>query len=149
LESAQVISLCQENAIVKKLSRPDTPPIASRRKGDECELFDLSNPISTGSFVLQYNGTRRGELIFAQQPNTTKSNSAQQPNTTESNSAQQPTTTESNSAQELVMLDITGKVVFKTNVVVNGNPIEIKFSDLASGVYVVLVGEERMRLIVE
>ena len=49
----------------------------------------------------------------------------------------------------LVMLDITGKVVFKTNVVLNSNPIEIKFGDLASGVYVVLVGDERMRLIVE
>jgi hypothetical protein len=49
----------------------------------------------------------------------------------------------------LVMLDITGKVVLKTNVVLNSNPIEIKFGDLASGVYVVVVGDERLRLIVE
>jgi hypothetical protein len=33
--------------------------------------------------------------------------------------------------------------------VVNSNPVEIKFGDLASGVYVVMVGEERMRLILE
>jgi hypothetical protein len=85
------------------------------------------NPTSTGSFVLQYNASRRGELIFAQEP----------------------TTTELTFAKELVMMDITGKVVFKTNVVVNNNPIEIKFGDLASGVYVVMVGDERMRLVVE
>ena len=74
------------------------------------------NPTATGSFVLQYNGARRGELIFA---------------------------------QELVMMDITGKVVFRQQVVLNGNAVEVKFGDLASGVYVVMVGEERMRLIVE
>ncbi len=51
--------------------------------------------------------------------------------------------------KELVMIDITGKVVFKTNVVVSGNAVEVKFGDLASGVYVVMVGEERLRLIVE
>jgi hypothetical protein len=74
------------------------------------------NPTATGSFVLQYNSSRRGELIFA---------------------------------QELVMMDITGKVVLKTNVVVNSNPIEIKFGDLATGVYVVMVGDQRLRLVVE
>jgi Secretion system C-terminal sorting domain len=116
--------------------------------------------MATGSFVLQYNGSRRGESIFAQEPSTTESTIAQEPSTTESTIAQEPTTTESTIAQEpsttestfaqeLVMMDITGKVVFKTNVVVNGNPIEIKFGDLASGVYVVMVGDERLRLIVE
>jgi FG-GAP-like repeat/Putative metal-binding motif/Secretion system C-terminal sorting domain len=85
------------------------------------------NPTTTESFVLQYNGSRRGESIFAQEP----------------------TTTESIFAQELVILDITGKVVFKTNLVMNSNPIEIKFGDLATGVYVVMVGDERLRLIVE
>jgi hypothetical protein len=85
------------------------------------------NPTITGGFVLQYNVSRRGELLFAQEP----------------------TTTESTFAQELVMLDITGKVVFKTNVAVNSNPVEIKFGDLASGVYVVMVGDERLRLVVE
>jgi hypothetical protein len=96
------------------------------------------NPTATGSFVLQYNGTRRGEWIFAQEPTTS-----------ESNSDREPTTTESTFAQELVMMDISGKVVFQQQVVLNGNPVEIEFGGLASGVYVVMVGEERMRLIVE
>jgi hypothetical protein len=96
------------------------------------------NPTATGSFVLQYNGTRRGEWIFAQEPTIT-----------ESTSAQEPTTTESNSAQELKMMDITGKVVYQQQVVLNSNPIEITFGHLASGVYVVIVGEERLRLVVE
>ncbi len=78
------------------------------------------NPTSTGSFVLQYNGPRRGELIFAQESMT-----------------------------ELVMLDITGKVVFKTQVVLDGNADEIDFGNLSSGVYVVMVGEECMRLVVQ
>jgi hypothetical protein len=107
------------------------------------------NPTATGSFVLQYNGSRRGESIFAQEPTTTESNSAQEPTTTESTYAQEPTTTESTSAQELKMMDITGKVVYHQQVVLNGNAVEIKFGDLASGVYLVMVGEERMRLIVE
>jgi hypothetical protein len=47
-------------------------------------------------------------------------------------------------AQELVMMDITGKVVFKTNVVMNSNPVEIKFGDLSTGVYVVMVGDQRL-----
>ena len=77
------------------------------------------NPTSTGSFVLEYNGPRRGELIFAQEPTTTESIFAQE------------------SAQELVMMDITGKVVFKTNLVLNGNVAEINFGDLESGLYLV------------
>ena len=93
------------------------------------------NPTATGSFVLQYNGTRRGESIFAQET------------TTESTVPQEPTTMES--TQELVMMDITGKVVYQQQVVLNGNAVEIKFGELASGVYVVMVGEERMRLIIE
>ncbi len=96
------------------------------------------NPTTTGSFVLQYNGIRRGEWIFTQEPTASESTIAQDPNTTESAVT-----------KELVMLDITGKVVFKTNVVIDSNPIEIKFGDLASGLYVVMVGDERMRLVVE
>jgi hypothetical protein len=96
------------------------------------------NPTATGSFVLQYNGTRRDELIFAQEPTTS-----------ESNSDREPTTSESTFAQELVMMDISGKVVFQQQVVLKDNPVEIEFGGLASGVYVVMVGEERMRLIVE
>ncbi len=84
------------------------------------------NPTATGSFVLQYNGPRRGELTFAPDPTT------------------EPTFTE-----ELVMMDITGKVVFKTQVVIEANVVEIEFGSLASGVYVVMVGEERLRLVVE
>ncbi len=75
------------------------------------------NPTSTGSFVLQYNGSRRGELIFAQESMT-----------------------------ELIMMDITGKVVFKTNVVLNGNIAEIHFGDLEAGLYLVDFGGERSRL---
>ena len=69
------------------------------------------------SFVLQYNGARRDELIFAQESMT-----------------------------ELVMMDITGKVVFKTNVVLNGNIAEINFGDLESGLYLVDFGGERSRV---
>jgi hypothetical protein len=116
-----------------------TPLLSLRAGGEMNASYSIyPNPTATGSFVLQYNGSRRGELIFAQEPSTTESTVAQEPNTTESTFA-----------QELVMMDITGKVVLKTNVVVNSNPIEIKFGDLASGVYVVIVGEERMRLIIE
>jgi hypothetical protein len=83
------------------------------------------NPTSTSSFVLQYNGLRMSELTFAPDATT------------------EPTFTE-----ELVMMDITGKVVFKTNVVVSGGIVEIEFGYLASGVYMVMVGEERLRLVV-
>jgi hypothetical protein len=112
------------------------PPRLSLRAGGEmnASYSIYPNPTSTGSFVLQYNGSRRGELIFAQET------------ATESNSAQEPTATESTFAQELVMMDITGKVVFKTNVVVNSNPIEIKFGDLESGLYLIDFGGERSRL---
>jgi hypothetical protein len=75
------------------------------------------NPTATGSFVLQYNDARRGELIFAQESMT-----------------------------ELVMMDITGKVVFKTNVLMNGNIAEIHFGDLESGLYLVDFGGERIRV---
>ncbi len=75
------------------------------------------NPTATGSFVLQYNGPRRGEWTFAQE-----------------------------SMMELVMMDITGKVVFKTNVVLNGNIAEIHFGDLESGLYLVDFGGERTRV---
>jgi hypothetical protein len=85
------------------------------------------NPTASGSFVLQYNGPRRGELIFAQDA------------TTELIFAQE-------SMMELVMMDITGKVVFKTNVVWNGNATEINFGDLESGLYLIDFGGERSRL---
>ena len=91
------------------------------------------NPTSSGSFVLHYNSPRRGELTFA--PDAT----------TESIFAQEPAT-EFESAQELVMMDITGKIVFKTNVVLNGNIAEIHFGDLESGLYLVDFGGERSRV---
>ncbi len=81
------------------------------------------NPTSTGSFVLNYNSSRRGEWTFALDAET------------------EPTFTE-----ELVMMDITGKVVFKTNVVLNGNIAEIHFGDLEAGLYLVDFGGERSRL---
>jgi hypothetical protein len=85
------------------------------------------NPTTTGSFVLQYNGSRRGESIFAQES----------------------TTTDLPIVEELKMMDITGKVVYQQQVVLNGNAVEIKFGNLATGVYVVMLGEERLRLVVE
>ncbi len=138
-----------------------TPLLSLRAGGEMSASYSIyPNPTATGSFVLQYNGSRRGESIFAQEPTatestiaqeptTTESTIAQEPTTTESTIAQEPTTTESASAQELVMFDITGKVVYQQQVVLNGSPVEIKFGDLASGVYVVMVGEERIRLIIE
>jgi hypothetical protein len=82
------------------------------------------NPTTTGSFVLQYNGYRRGESIFAQEPSTT----------------------ESIFAQELKMLDITGKVVYQQQVVLNGNAVEVQFGDLANGIYLVEFGNEHKRI---
>ncbi len=75
------------------------------------------NPTSTGSFVLQYNEQETGN---------------------------EETSDEDRS--ELVMMDITGKVVFKTNVVLNGNIAEIHFGDLEAGLYLVDFGGERSRL---
>ena len=92
------------------------------------------NPTASGSFVLEYNGPRRGELIFAQEPTTTESIFAQEP------------MTELESAPELIMMDITGKVVFKTSVVLNGNVAEIHFGDLESGLYLIDFGGERKRV---
>jgi hypothetical protein len=113
-----------------------TPLLSLRAGGEMNAIYSIyPNPTTTGSFVLQYNGTRRGESIFAQET------------TTESTVPQEPTTTES--TQELKMMDITGKVVYQQQVVLNGNAMEIQFGELASGVYVVMVGEERLRLIVE
>lgn len=51
--------------------------------------------------------------------------------------------------KSIQMMDITGKVVFQTQVVMNNNTMEIEFGNLASGVYVLIVGEERIRLVVE
>ena len=44
------------------------------------------------------------------------------------------------------MMDIMGKVVFKTNVVLNGNLAEVHFGDLESGLYLVDFGGERSRV---
>jgi hypothetical protein len=91
------------------------PPLLSLRAGGEMNASYLiyPNPTATGSFVLQYNGSRRGELIFA---------------------------------QELVMMDITGKVVCQQQVVLNGNAVEVQFGDLESGLYLVDFGGERSRV---
>jgi hypothetical protein len=50
---------------------------------------------------------------------------------------------------QIAIMDIAGKVVFKTQVVMNSNAVEVNYGYLASGVYVVMVGEERVRLVVE
>ena len=99
------------------------PPLLSLRAGGESYAI-YPNPTATGSFVLHYNASRRGESIFAQEP----------------------TTTESTFAQELVMMDITGKVVYQQQVVLNSNAVEVQFGDLASGLYFVSIGKYRMRL---
>ena len=51
--------------------------------------------------------------------------------------------------KQIVITDITGKIVFQSQVVMNGNSIEVEFRDLATGMYMVMVGEERLRLVVE
>ncbi len=51
--------------------------------------------------------------------------------------------------KQIVITDITGKMVFQSQVVMNGNSVEVEFGDLATGMYLVMVGEERIRLIVE
>ncbi len=51
--------------------------------------------------------------------------------------------------KQIVITDITGKMVFQSQVVMNGNAVEVEFGDLATGMYLVMVGEERLRLVVE
>ncbi len=51
--------------------------------------------------------------------------------------------------KQIVITDITGKIVFQSQVVMNGNSVEVEFGDLATGMYLVMVGEERVRLIIE
>jgi hypothetical protein len=46
----------------------------------------------------------------------------------------------------VTILDITGKTVFKQNIVLNNNKSMIEFGNLADGVYMVTIGEERKRL---
>jgi hypothetical protein len=91
-----------------------TPLLSLRAGGEMNTSYSIyPNPTSSGSFVLQYNGARRGEWIFA---------------------------------QELVMMDITGKVVCQQQVVLNGNAVEVQFGDLESGLYLVDFGGERSRV---
>ena len=95
------------------------PPLLSLRAGVEMNsIYAIyPNPTATGSFVLQYNIQEKGDEGTGDEVR-----------------------------RELVMMDITGKVVFKTNVVLNGNIAEIHFGDLDSGLYLVDFGGERMRL---
>jgi hypothetical protein len=51
--------------------------------------------------------------------------------------------------KQIAITDITGKMVFQSQVVMNSNSIEVEFGDLATGMYMVMVGEERLRLVVE
>jgi hypothetical protein len=51
--------------------------------------------------------------------------------------------------KQIVITDITGKMVFQSQVVMNGNSVEVEFGDLATGMYLVMVGDERLRLVVE
>jgi hypothetical protein len=91
-----------------------TPLLSLRAGGEMNASYSIyPNPTATGSFVLQYNSSRRDELIFA---------------------------------QELVMMDITGKVVCQQQVVLNGNAVEVQFGDLESGLYLVDFGGERSRV---
>ena len=83
----------------------------------ENRIILYPNPTTTGSFVLQYNEQETGDEE-----------------------------TSNEERRELVMMDITGKVVFKTNVLLNGNIAEIHFGDLESGLYLVDFGGERTRV---
>jgi hypothetical protein len=60
-----------------------------------------------------------------------------------------PSNTSDEEVKDIQMMDITGKVVYQTQVVMNGNGVEIEFGNLACGVYVVMVGGERLRLVVQ
>lgn len=51
--------------------------------------------------------------------------------------------------KELIMLDLTGKVVYKSLVSLNGLPFEVLYGQLASGMYIVMIDNARMRLVVE
>jgi hypothetical protein len=57
--------------------------------------------------------------------------------------------TSEDEVKQIAIIDITGKIVYKNQVVMNGNAVEIDFGQLSSGVYVVMVGEERLRLVVD
>ena len=50
--------------------------------------------------------------------------------------------------KEILMTDITGKIVYQNQVVLYGNSVELDFGRLASGMYMVMVGKERLRLVV-
>lgn len=58
---------------------------------------------------------------------------AQEPNKMDSIFAQD-LATEFDCASELVMMDIADKIVFKTQVVLNGNAVEVEFGNLPCGV---------------
>jgi hypothetical protein len=51
--------------------------------------------------------------------------------------------------KELVMMDFTGKVVYKSRVSLNGLPFEVIYGQLASGMYIVMIDDMRMRLVVQ
>jgi hypothetical protein len=51
--------------------------------------------------------------------------------------------------KELIMLDVTGKVVYKSLVSLNGLPFEVLYGQLAYGMYIVMIDNARMRLVVE
>jgi hypothetical protein len=55
---------------------------------------------------------------------------------------------ETEELRTLTMTDITGKMILKTQVVIQGNSVDIDYGQLASGVYMVMIGEERLRLVV-
>jgi hypothetical protein len=51
--------------------------------------------------------------------------------------------------KQVSITDVTGKLVYKKQVVFNSNSVEIEYGQLASGVYMVMIGEERLRVVVE
>jgi hypothetical protein len=50
--------------------------------------------------------------------------------------------------KEMILRDVQGRVVWKEKVVIEGNMMEAEFGPLTSGMYVLTVGEERLRLVV-
>jgi hypothetical protein len=57
--------------------------------------------------------------------------------------------TSEDEVRKVAVVDITGKLVYNNQVVFNGNSVEIEYGQLASGVYMVMIGEERLRVVVE
>jgi hypothetical protein len=55
---------------------------------------------------------------------------------------------EDNEVMQLMVTDIAGKLVMKKQIVWSGSQVEVPCGDLADGVYMVMVGDQRIRMVV-